>query len=115
MYMAPLPHFTLQLHRGLKTVDIQAQSPVQLGELPMRSLSREPVIADHLAHHCTVFLLNETLVVTVLRASPREGDVLSLTIGQQVGVDELTPVVGIESQNGKRQQLAHPLECLNNR
>src|SRR5690349_22920616 len=57
----PVAFFRQQFHRGLKTVHIQAQRPVELGQLPIGLFSNEAVIAHHLAHNGAIFLLDKAV------------------------------------------------------
>jgi hypothetical protein len=38
--------FRLELHRGLKTVDVDPQRPIEFGELAVGRLAREAIITD---------------------------------------------------------------------
>lgn len=101
----PLPGLLLELHGGLEDVHVQAQRPVELGQLPIRRLPFKPVISHQLPDHRAVLLFDETLIVLLGDPSSGEGDVLLLTIGQQQIVDELAAIVSIQSQDGEWHKL----------
>ena len=105
-HLAAFSLLRLQFHRGLKAVDIQAQRSIQLGELPIGEFPDEAIIADHLTHDLSIFLLYVTLIITVLRTPSRKGDVFLLTVGRQFNIDELSSIVGVNAQEGKRKQCA---------
>ncbi len=52
-----LSFFRLEVHGGLKTVDIQAQRTVEFGELSIGEFAHEAIIADHLPDNLPVFLV----------------------------------------------------------
>jgi len=60
----------LQFHRGLKAVDIQAQRSIQFGELSIGKFPDEAIIADHLTHDLSIFLLDVTLIETRVGDAP---------------------------------------------
>jgi hypothetical protein len=70
----------------------------------------EATVADDLSHHYPIFLLHEALVSFLIRASSREGDLLTYTIGGDLFVDKFSAVVGVESQDGKRKERPGTLE-----
>src|SRR5216683_1561429 len=100
----------LKLHRGLETIHIHPQPSVQFGELSIRELACEAVITHNLAHNLPIFLLNVALVITSLWTATRKGDLLLLTVSHQFHVNELGSIVGIDAQDGKREQLPGALE-----
>ena len=106
----PVALFRQQFHRGLEAVDIQAQRPVEFGELPIGMFSNQAIIADHLAHNRAIFLFDKTLISFQIRPSSREGDLFLFTIGDHDLIDELSAVIGINPQNRKREQRACALE-----
>src|ERR1019366_2169873 len=71
----------------------------------------QAVITDMLTHDRPVLLLNVTLIVLSVRARARKSDLLLVAIAQERSVNEFAPVVGIQAQQSKRQQLA----CQRNR
>src|SRR6266568_961745 len=114
-YLAPLSLFRLQLHRGLKTIDIDPQRPVQFGQLSVARFSSEAIIADHLAHNLPVLLFDVALIVASSRTSSGKGDVFLLTENQQLHVDKLCSVVCVDAQQRKGKKLLGSLECSNDR
>ena len=59
--------------------------------------------------------LHKTLVIFQIGASPRERQVFLLTIGDQRLIDEFPTVIGINPQNGKREECACALESSQDR
>jgi len=70
----------------------------------------QAIIADHLAYNRAILLLHKALIVFQVRASPRERQVCLFAIADQHFIDELSSVVGIDSQNRKREERACALE-----
>jgi hypothetical protein len=66
-------------------------------ELSIGKFPDEAVIADHLTHDLSIFLLYVTLIITVLGTTPREGDVFLFTVGRQFNIDELSSIVGVNA------------------
>src|SRR5947209_897389 len=58
-------------------------------------------------------MFDVALIVALVGAPAREGDVFSFTIGQYFRVDKLASVVGIQTKYGKRDQLTRLVERLN--
>jgi len=58
-------------------------------------------------------LLDVTLIVALVGASARKRNVFALAIGQHFRVDKLAAIVGIQTEHGKREQLACSVERLN--
>ena len=77
--------------------------------------SHQAVIADHLAYNRPILLLDKTLIVFQVRASPCESNVRLLAVDDHCLVDELSAVIGIYPQNGKRKQQACLLESCQHR
>ena len=50
--LTALSFFRLELHGGLKTVDIDPQRPVEFGELAVGQLAREAIITDEPFGRC---------------------------------------------------------------
>ena len=59
-HFLPLALFGEQFHRGLKAIDIQAQRPVEFGELPIGIFAGQAIVAYHLAHNRPILLLQNT-------------------------------------------------------
>jgi hypothetical protein len=108
--LSSLDLFGDQLHRRLKAIDIQPQGAVEFGELLIRMLPSQTAMTHYLPHHHTIFLLHKALVPFLIGASAGEGDLLTVAIGRHLFVDELSPVIGIDPQDGKREQRAGPLQ-----
>jgi hypothetical protein len=75
----------------------------------------QTIVAYLLAHNRPILLLHKTLIVFQIGASPRERDVRLLAIGDHCLVDEFSPVIGIDPQNGKGEQQAGLLESCQHR
>ena len=71
--------------------------------------SNQTVIPDYLAHNRAIFLLDKTLIVFQVGATPRERDLLLFAIGDHDLIDELAAVIGINSQNRKGEECASAL------
>ena len=67
-------------------------------------------MSHRLAHHGSIFLLDMALIVLDRRASARKGEVFLLTIGDQFLIEELRAAIGVNAQQGKREELAGLLE-----
>jgi len=98
----------------LKTIDVQPQCPVELGELPVRQFSDKPIIADHLPHNLPVLLLYVTLIIAPSWASSGKRNLLVFTKGEQLDIDELRSIIRINAPHGKGQQVLSALEGSNN-
>jgi hypothetical protein len=48
-----------------------------------------------------------------LGTPPREGDVFLFTVGRQFNIDELSSIVGVNAQEGKRKQVPCSFQCGN--
>jgi hypothetical protein len=96
--------FGQQLHAGLEAIDVEAQCSIQFFELVVGSFSHQAVIAHHLAHHRSILLFDETLVIFHARASSREGEVFLLTIGHHCLIEEFRAIIGMHAEHGKREQ-----------
>ncbi len=71
--------FRLELHGGLKTVDVDPQRPVEFSELAIGQQALEAIIANHLPHDLPVLLLHVALIVASSRTPSREGEMLLFT------------------------------------
>lgn len=60
--------FGLQLHGRLKTIDVEAQCPVELGRLTVGQFPDEAVVADHLPDDVAVLLFDVALIIALLGA-----------------------------------------------
>jgi hypothetical protein len=100
---------------GSAAVDVHAEPTVEFGELPVGLFPNQAIVADHLTHDRSIFLFHKTLVIFEIWASPCEDDLLLLAVCHQRLVDEFSPVVGIDSQDRKREQYACLLECCQHR
>jgi hypothetical protein len=81
----------------------------------MRKLPHQATIAHHLTHHDPIFLLHKALIPFLIGASSREGDLLTHTIGSDFFVDKLPTIVGIDSQDRKREERSGSLESCQDR
>ncbi|WP_188316577.1 hypothetical protein [Solihabitans fulvus] len=68
------------------------------------------VIPDRAADYRPVLLLDVAAVVAVARSGPGEGDLLVLAVVEQVVVDELGAVVGVDAQDREREPRGDVLE-----
>lgn len=106
-HRSALDVFGYQFHRWLKAVHIQAQGPVQFAQL---SASHQATISDHLAYDHAIFLFYEALVPLLVGPSPCKRDLLAETIRGDFLVDELSSIVCIDPQDGKRKQCASTMQ-----
>ena len=60
------------------------------------------MIADRPSHDRVVAFLDVAVVVFPVRSGSGKNDVVLLTVAQKMGIDELGPVVRIDSQQCKR-------------
>lgn len=108
--LAALAH---QFHGRLKEVDVEPHRPIQFGQLAIGALALEAIVADELADDRAIFLLDKALIVLAISSTARKRDLLALTKGQDLGIEKLAPVVGVESQERKWEQLLGTTERLN--
>src|SRR5260221_6760754 len=59
--------------------------------------------------------LDKALIVAVTGTSPRKGDLFSLAVGEHFRINKLTPIVGVQAQQRKREQLTRAVERLDHR
>jgi hypothetical protein len=62
-----------------------------------------------------ILLLHKTLIIFQRRASSRERNLFLFTIGDDYLIDELATVVGIDSQDRKREERPRALDGCQNR
>ena len=94
--------FGAQLHRRLEEIDVQPHGSIQLGQLAIGTLTFEAVVADELPYNRAIFLFDKAGVVLVADPPAGEGELLTRPVRQQFFVDELTAVVRVDPQYGKR-------------
>ena len=58
----PFSSLLFVVYRGLKTVDIQAECPVEFGELPRCMFPNQTIITDALSHNGSIFLFQKKLI-----------------------------------------------------
>ena len=106
----PIAAFFLQLGRG-KEVVVQwlPTLTVEIVDCSHQSRVFQSLIAEQLPHMRPVFLLHMAVVVFLVGAGPGEPDhfLAFLKIAQQMPVQELAPVVGVEAQQFKWQRGFH--------
>jgi len=95
---AAIALFAQQLAGGLEEVHVEAHRPVELGERAIGVLPLAAVVAHELADHRMVLLLHEALIVLIGGAPPREGDLLLGAVGEELRVQELAAVVGVQPE-----------------
>src|SRR5258708_37751720 len=88
-YLTTLSLLRLEFHRGLKAIDIHPQRAIELCELPVGKFPREAIVADHLAHNLSIFLLYVALIIAVARTPSGKGEVCLLTIGHHLHIAKL--------------------------
>ena len=91
------PFLRLYFHRRLKTVHIVSYRSVQFVQLALSSGALEAVVADDLAHHRAVLLLDEALVVLPVSAAASERNLVFRTEVDYGVVQELAAVVRVET------------------
>src|ERR1039458_1345534 len=69
-------------------------------------------VADELADMGPVLLLDMGAIVLVARPRAREGDLVLEAVGEQVGVDELAAVVGVDPDNREGELATDALDRL---
>src|SRR5438309_357184 len=90
--------FVAKLHGGLKEVHIEPECAVESIEGLAALVSFKARISHCLANDREILLLDEALVVLLVRPASTERDHLFLAITKEIVVDELGSVVGIEAQ-----------------
>jgi hypothetical protein len=78
--------------------------------LPVGVFSNQAIVTDYLAHNRAIFLFYKALVTFLVGPPAGKGDVFMFTIGYYDLIDELSPVVGINPEHGKRDERACSLE-----
>src|SRR5258708_3321555 len=58
-----------------------------------------------MTHNCAIFLLHKALISFLIGSPTGKGDLFLFTIGDQDLIDELSAVIGINPQQGKREEL----------
>ena len=91
------------------------QGAIQFVQLPTRMLPDETAMAHHLSHHDPIFLLHKALVPFLIGPSSREGNLLTYTIRGDFFVDKFSTVIGINTQDGKRETASGTLESRQHR
>ena len=71
--------------------------------------SNQAVITHNLAHDCAIFLFHKALISHLIGSPSGKGDLLLFTIGYHDLIDELSAVIGINSQNRKGEECASAL------
>src|SRR5260370_34916162 len=77
--------------------------------------SDKAIRARHLANDRSIFLLDKALIPFLIGPSTGKGDVFLFTIGYHDSIDELSTVIGINPQNGKREQPTCALKACQHR
>src|SRR5438128_168585 len=98
-----------ELFDRLEEVHVQAGQLVDAGELRIGGPGGEAIIADEVAHHGPVLLLDVRTVVFLPGPAAGEGNALALAPCVEAVVDELRAVVTVEANQGHRPALAHPM------
>jgi len=70
-----------------------------------------PEIPDRPADDAPVLLLHEAVVILPVWTGPCLGDVLLMTVTEQVPVHELAPVLRMDAQEGEREVAANVSQC----
>jgi len=91
-----------QLHRGLKEILKQPQIRIEGIECLLSFQGLVAVPADELAHMRPILLLDMGVVIFFIGPGAGELDAVSPTERDQMPVDELAPIVRVESPHGKR-------------
>ena len=107
--------FALELHRGLKEILEEPEIRVEQGQ-GRQGLWWVIALPPHqLADMGPILLLNMRIVVLFVWPGARELDGVAagaLTTRHQMGIDERTPIVGVESSQRKRQAPFDQGQCL---
>jgi len=99
----------LQFHRRLKAIDLHPQRAIELRELPISQFPSEAIIADHLAHNLSIFLLSVALILAVARTSSGIGEECLFTIVQQLHIDKLCSIIDVDALDGKGKKVLHAM------
>ena len=87
------PFFSDQFEHGLEGVDIEAQIGVDgLQERPF-SFRLQTIIANHVADHGPVLLLDVGLIILAIGRQARESDVLNLAVVEKQLINEFGAIV----------------------
>ena len=78
-----------------------AEKAVHRVELVEGGLGLIAVIAEKCPDHRPVLLLGVRLVVLPVRARAGEGELLAVAVPDEMGIEKLTAVIGIDPSNGK--------------
>jgi len=96
------PDLPFQPPGGDEKIEQRGQMSVDLGQEGQFLGPLQAVVADVLADHSTVLLLDEAVVVLVSAAVPRKGDALPCAPRLGRAVHEFRAVVAVELGNGER-------------
>ena len=99
-------HVRLELEGGLKAIDHQAQYLVDFAQLLRCLHSDQTRTAHRLAHHGSILLLDTALIVLYPWAPVHKSEVFLPTIREHLLIKELRAAIGVDAQQGKRQELA---------
>jgi len=102
--------FADELHCGQVAIEVGMEEGVDAGELRDRLWPRIAVVADELADHAPILLLDVSLIVLMVRLAAREGQPFLRAIAQQVRVKELAPVVRVDAAQREREARPQRLE-----
>ncbi len=71
-----------------------------------RPHSHQPHTTHGLAHHRSILLLHMGLIIFDPRAPTRKGQLVLFTIRDHVLIEELRAAIGVNAQEGKREERA---------
>ena len=94
------------MKEGWKKIHEQAHGTIKSGEKRRCFKTFEPAIANHPPNDGAILLLDEGLIVLLVRAAARKDNARLLAIRLQSLIHEYGVVVGVQSQKRKGQRLA---------
>ena len=107
----PLAGLGEQLHAGLKEVEVEAEDPVEPGHSAEGSLGREAIIPHQPADHTPVLLLDVSAGILLVGPGASESDLVALAVSVEMLIDELTPIVAVQAQEGEGEPLRHAVNA----
>jgi hypothetical protein len=96
----------------LEVVGVEPQVSVELIKKSKLLIVIVAIVADALADNGVVFLFDVTAIVLAERTASGEGDFGVFAEAEEVAVDELRAIIGVEAEHGKGEFTLDVMECL---
>jgi hypothetical protein len=103
LYARPGSDLLDKLCRSIEVIQEGAEVCIDLLKRLVFRIGVEAIVADGPSDSHVILLLDETVIVLSVRAPAGEGNTGVVAVIEERPVDELTTVITIQSQQGKRQ------------